>query len=88
MSKNSNAKSTNNQFGKLPEWDLSDLYPGMGSKELKGDLKKAQSEAKNFEKDFKGNLEQLSKSGKLIEAIVRYEDLSEITGDASARLLF
>ncbi|VAW20921.1 Oligoendopeptidase F [hydrothermal vent metagenome] len=80
MSKNSNAQNSNNQFGKLPEWDLSDLYPGAGSKELKDDLKKAQNEAENFEKDFKGNLEQLTKSGKLIEAIVRYEDLSEITG--------
>lgn len=80
MSKNSNAQNFDNQFGKLPQWDLSDLYPGVGSKELKDDLKKAQSGAKNFEKEFKGNLEQLTKSGKLIEAISRYEDLSEITG--------
>jgi len=64
----------------LPEWDLSDLYPGVDSREFKSDMEKAKSEAVSFEKDFKGKLELLAKSGELIEAISRYESLSETTG--------
>ena len=74
------ATKGHNEFGTLPEWDLSDLYPGVDSPELKRDLEWAESEAKAFEADYKGKLDQLTKDGKLIEAIRRTEKLGDVTG--------
>ncbi|HHB82730.1 MAG TPA: M3 family oligoendopeptidase [Devosia sp.] len=64
----------------MPEWDLSDLYPGTDSIEFKNDLKKAETDAEDFETHFKGKLEDLTKSGNLIDAIEAYESLSDLTG--------
>jgi oligoendopeptidase F len=69
-----------NQFGVMPEWNLADLYSGNDAPELKADLVRAQAEAKAFEADYKGKLEATAKAGKLIEAISRYEALSDISG--------
>ena len=69
-----------NQFGTLPEWDLSDLYPGKDSPELQADLEKAKTEAKAFENDYKGKLEGLARSGGLVEAVKRVEALGDLTG--------
>jgi len=74
------AQKGHNEFGKLPEWDLSDLYPGRDSAVLKGDLEKAKLEAKAFEADYKGKLEALTKSGGLLTAIKRIEALGDLTG--------
>ncbi|MCF6303726.1 MAG: oligoendopeptidase F, partial [Devosiaceae bacterium] len=73
-------QSSQNQFGSMPEWDLSDLYPGTTSDEFKNDLSKAEKNAEAFEKRFKGCLEDLTKKGQLIEAINAYETLSDLTG--------
>jgi oligoendopeptidase F len=73
-----------NAFGTLPEWDLSDLYPGTESPELKRDLDWSKSEAKAFEADYKGKLEGLAKAGKLYEAVARSEKLGDVTGRLSA----
>jgi oligoendopeptidase F len=73
-------RKDHNQFGALPEWDLTDLYPGKDSPELKADLDWAKSEAKAFEADFKGKLDTLAKNGGLIEAIRRTEKLGDVTG--------
>src|SRR5690606_1287924 len=74
------AQKGHNEFGALPEWDLSDLYPGVDSPELKRDLEWAQTEAKAFEADYKGRLDQFARDGKLIEAIRRTERLGDVTG--------
>jgi oligoendopeptidase F len=74
------AQKGHNEFGKLPEWDLSDLYPGRDAPALKGDLEKAKVEAKAFEADYKGKLEGLAKNGGLIAAIKRIEALGDLTG--------
>ena len=74
------AQKGHNQFGKLPQWNLDDLYPGNDSNQLKLDLAKARAEAKAFETDYKGKLAALTAEGKLIEAIARYEALSDLTG--------
>jgi oligoendopeptidase F len=73
-------QSTHNQFGQLPEWDLSDLYPGVESEALKADLAFLDTETKAFEADFKGKLDGLAKSGGLAEAVRRYEKLGEVFG--------
>jgi oligoendopeptidase F len=74
------AQKGHNQFGKLPQWNLDDLYPGNDSNQLKLDLAKARAEAKAFETDYKGKLATLTAEGKLIEAIARYEALSDLSG--------
>jgi oligoendopeptidase F len=74
------AQKGHNQFGILPEWNLADLYASNDAPELKADLAKAQAEAKAFEADYKGKLEATAQAGKLIEAISRYEALSDLSG--------
>ena len=49
------AQSGHNPFGRLPEWDLSDLYPGRDSPVLLADVERAKADAKAFETDCKGN---------------------------------
>ncbi len=70
----------NNQFGNLPQWDLSDLYPSPNSKEFETDLKKAQADAKLFEEKYKGNLANITQQNKLIEVIALFEKLSDLIG--------
>ncbi|KKB06820.1 oligoendopeptidase F [Devosia geojensis] len=74
------SRKGHNQFGDLPVWDLADLYPGRDSGEFKADLEKAKADAAQFEADYKGKLTELTKSGRLIEAIERTEALSDLTG--------
>lgn len=74
------AQKGHNELGTLPVWTLADLYAGNDAAELKADLKRAQDEAKAFEADYKGKLAALAEAGRLIEAISRYEALSDITG--------
>ncbi|RDE08055.1 M3 family oligoendopeptidase [Pelagibacterium lacus] len=73
-------QSTHNQFGDLPEWDLSDLYPGVGSEELKADLAFLEAETRAFEADYKSKLESLAGSDGLVAAVRRYEKLDEVFG--------
>ena len=69
-----------NALGTLPVWNLGDLYAGNDAPDLKADLKRAQDEARAFEADYKGKLAALTEAGRLVEAIVRYEALSDVTG--------
>lgn len=69
-----------NQFGAMPEWDLTDLYPGRDSPELKADLEKARKDAEAFEADYKGKLDALTRDGGLIDAVKRSEALDDLTG--------
>ena len=74
------AQKGHNQLGTLPVWDLSDLYAGNDSAELKADLEAARKEARAFEADYKGKLEGLARNGGLINAINRLEALNDLTG--------
>lgn len=80
MTAAASAPDTSSGFGKLPVWDLSDLYPGTDSPELKADLERARAEAKAFEADYKGKLESLAKAGGLLAPVRRMEALSDLTG--------
>ncbi len=80
MSSQKKTQPGHNQFGTLPEWDLSDLYPGMDSKEIARDLEKAKTDAASFEESFKGKLSDMAEAGTLIEAINAYEALSDLSG--------
>jgi oligoendopeptidase F len=77
------AESASAALGDLPVWKLSDLYPSADSAEYKGDLKKAESDAKAFETKWKGKLEAAAnRSGDegIGAALKEYEALDDILG--------
>jgi oligoendopeptidase F len=68
-------------LGRMPTWDLSDLYPGPNSKALHADLKKASAKAKAIAELYRGKLVGMGRDGaRLAEAIRAYESLCEIIG--------
>ena len=74
------APKGHNQFGNLPVWDLDDLYPGRDSRQFKAALEEARERAAKFEADYKGRLAELTRAGRLIEAIRDSEALGDLTG--------
>ena len=70
--------------GKLPEWNLSDLYAGMDAPEVARDLARMDAECVAFETDYKGRLaEGAAKEGGgkwLAEAVRRYEAIDDLAG--------
>ena len=73
----------------LPEWDLTDLYPGTESPALHADLAEAALRAKEFAAAYAGKLAGLD-GGALATAIDEYAAIEEILGRLSsyASLLF
>jgi oligoendopeptidase F len=71
-------------FGLLPEWDLSHLYPSMDGPDFAGDLSRAEAECKAFAEAYRGTLEELARgadaSARLDEAIRRYEVIEDLLG--------
>ncbi|MBV8448929.1 MAG: M3 family oligoendopeptidase [Hyphomicrobiales bacterium] len=76
--------SSKDDLGSLPEWNLTDLYPGMDAPELRRDLSFADEESKAFAATYQGKLSSLLSGEKastaLHAAIARYERLDEIMG--------
>jgi len=72
------------KVGKLPEWDLADLYSGIDAPEVMRDLQKMDADCVAFETDFKGKLsEQTAEEGGgkwLAGAVRRYEAIDELAG--------
>src|SRR5712692_8409420 len=70
--------------GKLPEWNLADLYSGIDAPEVTRDLEKMDAECVAFETDYKGKLaEHTAGEGGgqwLAEAIRRYEAIEDLAG--------
>ena len=70
--------------GKLPEWNLGDLYAGIEAPEIARDLKTMDSECVAFETDYKGKLaEKTAGEGGgawLAEAVKRYEAIDDLAG--------
>ena len=71
-------------LGKLPEWNLADLYAGIDDPQVKADLDRAQTEAVEFEQAYKGKLASLADGpnagGALAEPVKRYEALGDLLG--------
>ncbi len=67
------------KLGKLPSWDLNDLYPGRDSKELKNALAAAAKGAEQLEASAKGRIAAMS-GDELATAIKAYEKLQDIIG--------
>jgi len=63
----------------LPEWDLSDLYPGRDSEALARDLTRLTDDAEAFRERYQGRLADLSGTA-LGAAVEAYERLQEQSG--------
>jgi oligoendopeptidase F len=78
------AKTGNSKTGKLPEWNLADLYAGIDAPEVTRDLAKMDSDCVAFETDYKGKLAEHTAredGGKwLAEAVRRYEAIDDHAG--------
>ncbi len=64
------------KLGKLPEWDLSDLFPAPDSPELTKAIETSRADAVKFEKRHQGKLADLD-GDKLAKAIEAYEAIDE-----------
>jgi oligoendopeptidase F len=73
-------------LGLLPQWDLSDLYSGPESAQLKRDLAQIDADCLAFEADYRGQLAAVAAgpeaSARLLEAVGRYEALDDLMGRA------
>ena len=78
------APARTSDFGLLPEWDLSHLYPSMDGPDFAGDLSRAEAECKAFAEAYRGTLEELARGtdapARLEEAIRRYEVIEDLLG--------
>ena len=74
-----NASSGGKDLGKLPDWDLTDLYASDDAPELQRDLEWLQKECAAFAADYEGKLETLDAAG-MLECIQRDETLTNISG--------
>ena len=67
------------EFGDLPSWDLSDLYPAEDAPDLKRDLDWLGAECAAFNGDYAGKLADLDAEA-LLTCIRRYEKITTVTG--------
>ena len=74
-----NASSGSDDLGKLPEWDLSDLYPSPDAPELKRDLDWLEEACASFATDYEGKLGTLDAS-EMLNCVLRNEKISAIAG--------
>jgi oligoendopeptidase F len=76
--------ATKSRSGKLPEWNLADLYSGIDAPEVMRDLLKMDAECVAFETDYQGKLadQTADETGGswLAEAVRRYEAIDDLAG--------
>jgi oligoendopeptidase F len=70
--------------GKLPEWNLADLYSGIDAPEVARDLQKMDADCVAFETDYKGKLSERTAGDDggrwLAQAVSRYEAIDDLAG--------
>ncbi len=80
----SKAATAKSRTGKLPEWNLADLYSGIDAAEIARDLQKMDADCTAFETDYKGKLaENVARDDGgswLAEAVRRYEAIDDLAG--------
>jgi oligoendopeptidase F len=68
-------------LGKMPDWDLSDLYAGPDDIAVENDLADASNDAGRHKARYQGQLSALAKDGaKLAKAVKEYEALCDVVG--------
>src|ERR1700719_1083392 len=82
--KTKDTNKTAGKSGKLPEWNLADLYSGIDAPEVASDLQRMDAECVAFETDYKGKLAEHTAGddgGKWLgEAVKRYEAIDDLAG--------
>src|SRR5262250_3303162 len=77
-------RNSQGRIGALPEWDLSDIYPGTDSPEVADDLARSDALCLAFEERYKGKLAALASSpdgGKaLAGAVQEFESIDDLIG--------
>jgi oligoendopeptidase F len=80
----SKAAPAKSKTGKLPEWNLADLYSGIDAAEIARDLRKMDADCTAFETDYKGKLAERvggdDGGSWLAEAVRRYEAIDDLAG--------
>jgi oligoendopeptidase F len=78
------SNKTAGKAGKLPEWNLADLYPGIDAPEVARDLQRMDADCVAFETDYKGKLAERTAQDDggrwLAEAVKRYEAIDDLAG--------
>ncbi len=74
-----NASAGSDGLGKLPEWDLTDLYASEDAPELERDLDWLDQECAAFAADYEGKLAGLDAAG-LLDCVLRNEKINNIAG--------
>ena len=81
---NTSNKTPSKTTGKLPEWNLADLYSGIDAAEVARDLERMDVDCVVFETDYKGKLSERTArddGGRwLAEAVKRYEAIDDLAG--------
>ncbi len=77
--RDANANAKGGDLGKLPDWDLSDLYTAPDAPELARDMNWLEAECAAFAADYEGKLDSLDAEG-LLNCIHRDEAISNIAG--------
>ena len=71
-------------LGRLPEWNLADLYPGIEAPEVKRDLDWADAECAAFAEAYKGKLTTIAEGAEagsaIAAAVKRYEEIDDLLG--------
>lgn len=67
----------NKSLGKMPTWDLSDLYESLNDKNIELDIEKLKKNIATFVKNYQFNIQTLS-ANELYKAIKEYEDICEL----------
>jgi oligoendopeptidase F len=77
-------RGTERGLGRLPEWNLADLYSGLDDPRVTRDLDRADAYSIAFAEDFKGKLAALADGPDagpaLAKAVIRYEQLDDLLG--------
>lgn len=68
-----------NEFGQLPEWDLTDLYPAPDSPELTTDIERLTKDVQEFAAGYQGKLADLS-APEMLTCIQAYEQIDITAG--------
>ena len=74
-----NTQSGSSEFGDLPDWDLTDLYPSTDAPEVKRDLDWLEEACLSFARDYEGKLADLDGAG-MYDCILRDERISQVAG--------
>ncbi len=78
------AKAAAKGLGRLPEWNLADLYKGIDDPRVKRDLDRSDADSVAFENSYKGKLaaliEEPNGGAALAEAVKAFEQLDDLLG--------